>query len=534
LKGTSRRRFLATAACLTPVCASTAAVRVVESLGRAGRSDVDDDLVRLDARQAVQHIRLGNLRAEVYAARLLEHYTANKALNTAISIDRERVLERAREIDVARLRNERLGPLAGLPYMVKDTINVAGYPTTAGTPALRGYIAKTHGPIVDAMERCGAIMFAKANCQEMGQGPTSSNPFFGFVRNPYDPRRIPGGSSGGNGASLAARIVPAGLGADGGGSIRIPAAFCGVVGLRPTTAGPQKRYADAGQVPPAGPNSNGTIGPMARTVADVAMLDSCIMRTPVPAVPDLRDIRIGLPRQSYFWQELERDVGDLMEEALTKLRKAGARLVDVDLHDVIDLDAQYKAMPAGAQDNLFADWLSEHVPGVTLEGLIAEIRSKDVKASREARLKARPLPGPSPEDRAELRTRLINSYHDVFRVNDIAAIAFPTIPITAPLIRPEGDVPGQTLELHGRQIPYIEVIARNTYFGSRQGAPGLSLPVGLTRSDLPVGLELDGPQGDDVALLGLGMAIENTLGSIPPPRLTYTARTTNERQPETA
>jgi mandelamide amidase len=486
----------------------------------AGRPDESGAaFVNLSASQAVRHIRDGDLKAEDYAAQLLRHYERHKDLNTVISIDPDRVLEHAHAVDAARSRGERLGPLAGLPFMVKDTINAVGYPTTAGTPALRGYVPKQSAPIVDAMFRSGAILFAKANLQELGQGPTSSNPFFGFVRNPYDPARIPGGSSGGNGAALAARIVAAGLGADGGGSIRIPAAFCGIAGFRPTTAGARKRYSGEGQVPPAGPGSASTIGPMARTVSDVALLDAAIMRGGVPTLGGLRGVRIGIPRAAFFWEDLDRDVAQVMETVLAKLRDAGARLIDVDLHEVIQLDLQLKTLGSGSGDDTFVKWLAEHVPGVTLQDVIAQIRSKDVKASRLARLQAGAPPDLSPQARADLRAKLMREYARVFHSTGIVALAFPTVPIPAPLIRPDGDVPGQQIELNGKSIAYIDVIARNTYFGSRQGAPGLSIPAGLTSSGLPVGLELDALQGDDGPLLGLGIAVEKVLGPLPPPPL---------------
>jgi mandelamide amidase len=482
-------------------------------------SRASEDLIDLGAREAVRHIHEGDMTAEEYAARLLEHYGEHTDLNTAISIDENRVLAQARAVDQARSRGQRLGPLAGLPFMVKDTINAIGYPTTAGTPALRGYFPKENAPIVDAMLQNGAILFAKANLHELGQGPTSSNPFFGFVRNPYDPSRIPGGSSGGNGAALAARIVPAGLGADGGGSIRIPAAFCGIAGLRPTTAGARKRYYDAGQVPPAGQNSNSTIGPMARTVSDVALLDAAIMRGGVHVLDSLRGVRIGIPRTSFFWEDLDPDVANVMDGVLAKLRDAGTRLIDIDLAHVIQLDAQYKALGSGARDDAFAEFLERNVAGVTLSELVAEIRSKDVKASRERRMKVGAAPHVSPQARAELRAMLIQQYVRVFQSTGIVAIAFPTVPIPAVLIHAGGDVPGQKIELNGKLIPSIDVIARNTYFGSRQGAPGLSIPAGLTSSGLPVGLELDALQGDDGPLLGLGTAVERVLGLLPPPPL---------------
>ena len=206
-----------------------------------------NELVALGARDAARHIREGAVTAERYVAALLRQYRLHRDLNVTTSIHESSVLESARATDRARARGDKLAPLAGVPVIVKDQIEVAGYAATAGTPALRHYMPAGNAAVVDTLLRSGAIMFAKANMHELAYGVTSTNPTFGFVRNPYDRTRIPGGSSGGTAAALAARIVPLGLGEDTGGSVRIPAGFCGICGFRPSTW-PTKRYSDAGLV----------------------------------------------------------------------------------------------------------------------------------------------------------------------------------------------------------------------------------------------------------------------------------------------
>ena len=283
------------------------------------------ELLGLGAREAVERIRKGDLKAESYITQLLKQYNAHKDLNTIITIDESRILEEAREVDKARDRNNRVGPLAGLPFIVKDQIEVVGYATTAGNAMLKGYISGQSATVVDRLIQNGAIVFAKSNLHDMvgginTGGVTSSNRFFGFVRNPYDLTRIPGGSSGGTGAAIAARIVPAGLGEDTGGSVRLPSAFCGIAGLRPSTGGPHKRYPDAGIIPP--PGKLETIGPMARTVSDVAFLDSVITGEAVPAVK-LPNVRIGIPRSDY-WENKSIDPGlaRTLQSAFVRLRAA--------------------------------------------------------------------------------------------------------------------------------------------------------------------------------------------------------------------
>jgi indoleacetamide hydrolase len=196
---------------------------------------------------------------------LLRICKASGDLNALTWMSEEKLLESARRSDLARTRGEALGPLAGIPVVVKDNIDTIGFPTSAATSSLKDNHPTGNAPIVDALEARGAYVFAKANMHELAGGGMSSNPVFGPVRNPYDRARVAGGSSGGTAAAIAARMAPIGLGTDTAGSVRIPSAFCGTVGLRPTSVG-GKRYSSDGIVPLA--LDLDTAGPMARCVAE--------------------------------------------------------------------------------------------------------------------------------------------------------------------------------------------------------------------------------------------------------------------------
>ena len=347
-------------------------------------ASASDDLADLGAREAVERIQRGELKAEAYAARLVRQHDALKHLNAIITLDESRVLSEARAVDLARAKGRKLGPLSGLPFIVKDQMDIAGYPTTAGHPALRPYVPRRSSTIADVMIRAGGVMLAKANCQDMVGGSfiitavTSSNRHFGFVRNPYDTTRIPGGSSGGNGAAIAARIAPAGIGEDTGGSVRLPAAFNGIAGFRPSTytlsnainGTSRKRYPDDGMVPPAGVLD--TWGPMARTAADVAFLDAAICGEPAEQV-DLRATRIGIPPADY-WQSdvVEPGVADVMRTAFSMLRDAGAVLVEVDLQGLLALNADNvlgTAVRRALPSRSLGEWLAENLPAVTVEDI---------------------------------------------------------------------------------------------------------------------------------------------------------------------
>ena len=259
------------------------------------------EIVALSARAAADYIRRGELSAERYALVLLDRYKEHKNLNAVTYIDEARLLEEAREHDRARLRGAQLGPLAGLPIIVKDNINTVGFPTTAGTSFLKDYRPKANAPLVDILLKEGAILFAKSNMHELALGGTSANPTFGYVKNPYDLSRIPGGSSGGTAAAVAARIVPLGFGSDTAGSVRMPAHFCGIAGLRPSNPKADKPYPVDGIVPLI--LALDIPGPLARNVADIAFVHTAITHGPELAPVDLRGARIGIPR-AYYWETL--------------------------------------------------------------------------------------------------------------------------------------------------------------------------------------------------------------------------------------
>src|SRR2546429_9648837 len=192
------------------------------------------EVLELTATEALSAMAAGDLRAETHRAILLGRARSLGNRNVLISQVPEQVLEAARAADKARAHGHLLGPLHGLPLLIKDNINSAALPTTAGTPSLSGNRPRANAHVLDALLRAGGILFGKANMHELAFGITSNNGAFGPVRNPYDPSKIPGGSSGGNAAGGAARFAPAGIGSATRGTTRLPAALCAVVGFRPT------------------------------------------------------------------------------------------------------------------------------------------------------------------------------------------------------------------------------------------------------------------------------------------------------------
>jgi len=295
----------------------------------------DSDL--LTAAEIVAAIRDRKVTAVSMVRAALDRAERLKQLNLFIVLNRDAALAAAAEVDAGARR----GALAGLPIVVKDNINTAELPTSGGTPALQHARPTANAPSLQKLLDAGAIIIGKTNMHELAFGITSSNlaPFAGVVKNPYDPSRIPGGSSGGTSAAIAARVVSCGLGSDTGGSTRVPAALTGTVGLRPSVGngGAERRYHDADSVVPIS-HTRDTVGPMGRTVADVALLDSVITGT-APAAPEpLRGKRLGIA--SSFWSGLDREVEAVAAAARGKLADAGVVLVDADLAGLFEQNAK--------------------------------------------------------------------------------------------------------------------------------------------------------------------------------------------------
>jgi indoleacetamide hydrolase len=511
---TTRRVFLAAgggvAAGLTG-CAGTGGLF-------ASAPSVAEQLAMSSA-QAVAAIRSGRLSAEAYVTTLLARAEQLKDLNAFIVLDKAGAIAAARKIDALRSSGAALPPLAGLAIVVKDNINTRDLPTTAGTAALRNVRPSANAPTLQKLIDAGAIALGKTNLHELAFGITSTNltSFAGPVKNPYDSQRIPGGSSGGTAAAIAARIVPSGLGTDTGGSTRVPAALCGIVGLRPSVGngGAERRYDGAGVVPIS--HTRDTVGPMGRSVADVALLDAVITGTPLATAVPLRGLRIGVPAS--FWAGLDAQVAAVMASARSKLQTAGVVFVEVDIPTLAEVNAKVSFQLALHEPiaDIPAYLAATGVTGISLADVVAGVASPDVKGAFGAIL----ADAFGKDYDAAMRThrpRLRSLYDGYFRSSVLDAMMFPTTIAPAPLIDAVNGS-GKVSINGGAPVDTFGTFIRNTDSGSNAGIPGLSVPAGLTSGGLPVGLELDGPVGSDARLLGIGLSIESVLGALPAPPL---------------
>ena len=397
-------------------------------------------------------------------------------------------------------------PAAGFRIVVKDNIEVAGMPCTLATPALRKYVATSDAPAVSRLRHAGAEIVGKTNMHELAYGITSNNPTFGPVRNVHDLSCFAGGSSGGTAAAIAAGLVHSGLGTDTGGSSRIPAALCGIVGFRPTTG----RY-PMGGVALLSPTRD-VIGPMGRTVRDVAALDAVLAGMPSAnlAAIDLHDLRIGVP-QEHFQENLHPDVSRALQHVVAALRDAGATLITADIKHIATANAAV-SFPVVLYETKRAlqTYLFHTRTNVTLARLYDEIASADVRE-----IMGQVMSDSVPEDvyRKALtisRPQLQRLYRDYFAALDIEAVLLATTPLPAQPI--EGS--DRFVTLNDAAVPTFATFIRNTDPASNAGIPGISLPAGLSpREDkestlLPVAIELDGPGGSDRRLLAIAAAVE--------------------------
>ncbi len=271
--------------------------------GAAEPTAIGKPLHELSAREAVGAMARGALSSEAYVEALLAWQARWRVLNAYTQQDADAARQAARRAAAIR------SPISGLPIAVKDNVDVAGYATTGGTPGLRHHRPRANAPLIQTLIDQGAVMMGKVGLHEMAAGGTCGNITFGQIRNPYNAAMVPGGSSGGSAAAVAARLVPASIGTDTAGSVRAPAAYCGCVGFKPTTG----RYSRIGVVP--GDVRRDTIGWLARSCGDIELLDASCVASAAPEPPvDLRGLRLGVPR-AYFYETMQPELAAVVEAA---------------------------------------------------------------------------------------------------------------------------------------------------------------------------------------------------------------------------
>jgi aspartyl-tRNA(Asn)/glutamyl-tRNA(Gln) amidotransferase subunit A len=431
-----------------------------------------------------QKLRSGQTTVERVTTEYLERIgTLDRRLNAFILVTGEEALRQAREADRELAEGRDRGMLHGIPISLKDLLDVRGLPTTAASRVREDHVAERDCPVVTHLRHAGAVFLGKTNLHEFAFGTTSEDSAFGPVRNPHDPGRSPGGSSGGSAVSVAAGMAMATIGTDTGGSIRIPAAACGVVGLKPTL----------GEIPIDGivPLSRtfDHVGPLAQSVADAWIVYKTLTGeyfVKLPAEAPSSSLRLAVPRK-YFCDLLDDEVRARFEETLASLRQAGARIDEVGIQHAADIAAVYAHISLADAAAVHASTL-DSVP----ERYTANVRLR-LEMGRYIL--------------AEDYSRALHGRDLLRREVDAAlaehhALVLPTLPMPAP------EIGASTVTIASRQEPVRNAMLRLTQAFNVTGHPAISLPCGTTAQGLPCGIQLVGARMETDALVRVALAVE--------------------------
>jgi aspartyl-tRNA(Asn)/glutamyl-tRNA(Gln) amidotransferase subunit A len=464
------------------------------------------------ARSAIQERRTTALAlVESYYARIQKE---DAQIGSYLTLCKERALEQVDRIDRMAADGKPLPPLGGIPVGIKDVMSTRGVRTTAGSKSLEHYIPPYDCTAVARMEAAGAVVLGKTNCDEFAMGSSNENSAFFPVHNPRELSRVPGGSSGGSAAAVAADLALAALGSDTGGSIRQPASFCGVVGLMPTY-GRVSRY---GLI--AFASSLDHIGPLTKTVEDAAIvlrtiagrdpMDSTSADLPVPDyVAELekpvRGLKLGVAKE-YFGEGLDDEVRHAVESAIDQLKNLGCEIVPVSLpHTPYAIPTYYLIATAEASSNL-----------ARYDGVRYSLRARGVKSLSEMYRRSRDEGfGAEVKRRIMLGTYALSAgYYDAYYLKaqkvrtlltrdfekafaEVDAIVTPTSPTAAFRL---GEKSNDPLSMYLADI--------YTVTADLAGIPGISIPCGETREKLPIGLQILGKHFDEATILSVGHAYE--------------------------
>jgi len=477
--------------------------------------EYDDCTVR-ELRSALEQ---GECTAEEVVESFLGAIRTRETHNAFITVrEADELVDRARAVDERRASGEPVPPLAGVPVAVKDNICTESMPTTAGSRMLEGFRPPYTATVVERLRDQGALIVGKTNLDEFAMGSSNENSHFGPVENPRDPDCVPGGSSGGSAAAVAAELCPAALGSDTGGSIRQPAAHCGIVGLKPTFG----RVSRRGLV--AFASSLDQIGPLTKTVEDAAVLfeaiagcdpgDATSVEATVPTASRIGqtsadELTVGVPEE-YFGGAVgvDEEVESAVRRAVEELADAGAELVEISLpHTEYAVAAYYLIATAEASSNLArydgvrygrradADDLDEMYAASRSEGFGEEVK-------RRIMLGTYVLSAGYYEDYYErarkVRTLVRRDFEEAFERVDV--VAAPTTPAPAFELGKRADDPLQMYVADAFTTPC-----------SLAGLPGLSIPCGASSGGRPIGIQLIAPPLAERTLLDAGVALESAI-----------------------
>lgn len=473
-------------------------------------------LIETSATELARRVAAGETSAREVALAFCEHARAvEPKVQAFLRFEPDRILASADAIDRRRTQGHPLGPLAGVPVAVKDVLCTKGERTTCGSRILENFVPPYDAGVVERLRRADALLFGRANMDEFAMGSSTENSGYQVTRNPWDVERVPGGSSGGSAAAVAAGMAPLAIGTDTGGSIRQPASFCGIVGLKPTYG----RVSRFGLV--AFASSLDQIGPMARTAEDAALLleviaghdprDSTSVDRPTPAYRErlagaVKGLHIGVVAE-HFGEGLDPEVAAATREAIAVLEKAGAKVLDVRLPNAAHaIAAYYLVATAEASSNLarydgvhfgrrakaYKDMLDMYAASRG-EGFGKEVKRRVMLGTFALSAGYRDA---YYTKALRVRRLIKEDFDDAFTKVDV--IAGPVTPTAAFRI---GEKASDPLAMY---LSDIYTVSANL-----SGLPGMSLPCGFTSAGLPIGLQLQAAPFEEETLLRVGASYQS-------------------------
>ncbi len=416
----------------------------------------------------------------------LANIKAQEALHCFITVTEEQAREHAKKLDEEFAAGKDRGPFHGIPIAYKDLFYTRGVRTTAGSLVFRNFVPEHNATVVDLLSAAGAVSAGKTNQHELAYGITSRNPHYGAVLNPLDTNRIAGGSSGGSAAAIAAGLLPMALGTDTGGSIRIPASYCGITGLKPTY-GRVSRY---GVLPLS--YSCDHVGPLGLTVEDCALAMNVIAGVDaldfnLSPLSNLKGVRVGLPA-NFFFDQVEEDVANAVKRSAGELQRLGADLIDVPIPDLHEANVAARVMQLSEVAAVYVNQTDASQFGEDVWSLIEQGRM--IKAHEYVNAQ-------------RVRTLFRRAFDGLWK--DIDILLCPTTPITAPRVD-ETDV-----RIAGKKENTRMASTRLVRSLNFLGEPALSMPCGTGVSGLPIGLQLVSAPFTEPSLLRMARTLEQEL-----------------------
>lgn len=479
------------------------------------------DLIKTPIATLADSVRSKRISAVEVTKHFLDRITVlNPKLNAFITVNKN-ALQEASRLDSKIARGEDAGPLAGVPIAIKDLLCTDGLRTTAASKMLENFVPPYSATVVQRLQDAGAIIIGKTNLDEFAMGSSNETSAFGAVRNPWNPEYVPGGSSGGSAAALAARLAPAAIGTDTGGSIRQPASFCGVYGVKPTY-GRVSRYgmiAYASSLDQAGPMANSTedCARLLEVISGHCRFDATTAKVKVPnwsanLKGDLKGMRIGLPKE-YFTHGLDADVEKVTQAAIDAVKKKGAEVVDVSIpltaHAV---SVYYLIATSEASSNL------ARYDGIRY-GFRADFEGRSAVDLEEFYSRTRGEGfGHEVKRRIMLGTYALSAgYYDAYYrkasqvrrlLRDQFLNAFESCDV---LLSPVATSPA--FKLNSRITDPIAMVMNDIFTTSANltGIPAMSCPAGFSRDGLPIGVQLMAKHFDELSLFRVSLALEETL-----------------------